>query len=97
MKLKVFIQVFSLILAINFAGEVIFIPTAMNLTQMEIDFDSDSESKESKDEKESDKINQGQKDSGFGNSTARDLLAIHYATCWTSPTIEMNFPPPEVG
>ncbi len=97
MTLKGFIRIFSLVLAINFAGEVILIPPAMNLAQVEIDFDSDSEKKESIDEKESDKINQGQMRSRFGDLKERDPLSIHYTTCWTSPTIELSSPPPEFG
>ncbi len=97
MKLKVFVRVFSLMLAINFAGEVIFVPPALNLAQVEIDFDSDSEKKESLDEKESDKIKQVQTSSRFENLKETDLISMHFSSRWISPTIEMSSPPPEVA
>ncbi len=97
MKFKVFIQVFSLLLAINFANEVILTTSAITLAQVEIDLDADAEKKEPKNEKESDKINQGHLFSKFESRKERDLSAVHYGTCWISPTIEMSSPPPELG
>ncbi len=97
MKSKGLVQIFSLLLAFNFAGEVLLSTSVVSSTPIEIEFDGDGEKKEAKKEKESDKMTQRNRLSKFEKLAGDDLVAIHSYRWWKSPTIEKCCPPPELG
>lgn len=96
MNLKNLARFFSIILAINFCGQIVYNNSTVEMV-LEVDFDQDSEKEESKEEKESDKLNNRSIPADLELYLANALHAIHSQHYWVSPCLEISDPPPELG
>lgn len=96
MSSKRVIPFLTMLLALNFVGQIVLSASNTELAQFAIELENDGEKEEVENEKEADKLTQQSQVVVLGKKAKSALSKVHIVDDWVSPTLETLSPPPEL-